>query len=244
MSRFSQQFPGFGTAILFSMIAFAQTCSGQVNFTNSGEVSAGSSISGTLTDAAGDSVGYDVSTEGALFFGWNGHAGSDLGGVQANYAQSTEVVDWLFTFTFDSPIEQLTLSQAPFLSDGANAGGNLFFFSDAASVEVDLGTQGLGPDGLSNLDSASTLNSGDVITTLLPTFNNEDDWSVSLSNLQSLTVLYQPLGDTGADIGSEWFTISEATVGPPVAAAIPEPSALLGLTSLLAATALRRRRTQ
>jgi len=227
---------------LFSILIFAsQNLQAQLSFTNSGQVTSDSPINGFLTDAAGDSVGYEISTVGSLAFGWNGDAGSDLGGVQANFAQSTEILDWSFTVSFDDPIEQLVLSQAPFRSVGGNAGGTLAILSDAGSLSIDLGTSGLGTDGVSNLAGAFPVNGGDVIATLNRTFNGEDDWSVALNNIQNLTVLYQPIGATSADIGSEWFTISDATVGPPVTA-VPEPSTLLGLGGILTALSLRRRR--
>jgi len=213
----------------------------QVNFTNSGQVTSDSPISGFLTDAAGDSVGYEISTVGALFFGWNGDADSEAGGVQADIGQNTTIDDWVFTFNFDNPIDQLTLSQTPFVTSGENAGGGLTIFSDAGSVSVDLGTPGLGADGVSNLASAVPVNGGDVIASLSPTSNDEADWSVQLNDLTTLTVFYQPIGATSADIGSEWFTISDAIVGPP-ATAIPEPSTLLSLGGILTALSLRRRR--
>ena len=131
---------------------------------SSGTVSAGAPIIGTLTDGAGNSVGYELSTVGPLFFGWNGQAGSEVSGVQTNFAQSSTINDWIFTLSFDRPIDQLSLGQTNLFSTGANAGGMLLFFSDAASNSVNLGTPGLGPDGLSNLGSSSALNSGDVIT--------------------------------------------------------------------------------
>lgn len=231
----------FSLALFATTIFATQNLQAQTGYTNSGQVSAGAPISGTLTDAAGDSVGYEISTVGALFFGWNGNAGSEAAGVQTNFGQNTTIEDWVFTLTFDTPIDQLTLSQTPLITSGANAGGTLAVLSDASSVSANLGTPGLGADGLSNLAGAFPVNGGDVIATLLPTFNDEDDWSVQLNNLQTLTVLYQPIGATPADIGSEWFTFSDAVVGPPVNV-IPEPSTVLGLSGLLVTLTLRRRR--
>jgi hypothetical protein len=225
-------------AILLSFVAASQPALAQISFTNSGQVGSSSPISGVLTDAEGDSIGYTISTTGPLFFGWNGDAASELGGVQENFGQIDGTFDWIFTMAFDSPIESLTLSQTPFYSTGTNAGGSLMVMSDAANASANAGTQGLGSDSLSNLNGV-VVAGGDVSATLATTRNDEDDWFVNLENVQTVTVRYQPTATAPAVVGSEWLTFSDANV-----VAIPEPSTLVGLGCLLATVTLRRRRTK
>ena len=235
----------FALAMLFCLIIIAQPARAQISFTGTGPVSEGSPVSGVLTDAEGDSVGYSISTIGPLFFGWNTSAASELGGIQGNFGSTSGSFDWIFTMAFDRPVESLTLSQTPLRTAGGNAGGFLAILTDSNLATVDAGTQGLGPDGLSNLGNVFTAG-GDLIATLAPTANDEDDWSVDLNNVQNVTVRYQPTSASPAVVEGEWLTFSDANIAAvqiqPVA--IPEPSVLLGLGCLLATTSLRRRRVR
>ena len=143
---------------------------------------------------------------------------------------------------FDSPIASLSLSQTPVRTAGNNSGGLLGIDSDAASATVFAGTQGLGTDGLSNLNNV-LINQGNVEATLARTDNNEDDWLVTLNNVQTVTIQYDPTTDATSGIGAEWLTFSNATISAATIAAIPEPSTFFGLTALFTATAMRRRRS-
>ena len=86
------------------------------------------------------------------------------------------------------------------------------------------------------------INQGNVDATLARTDNNEDDWLVTLNNVQTVTIQYDPTTNETPDItsgiGAEWLTFSNATIS-----AIPEPSTFFGLTALFTATAMRRRRS-
>ena len=234
----SSQLRILAPAFLFCFIASVQTVQAQISFSNIGEVSNGSPISGILTDAQGDSIGYSISTAGPLFFGWNEEGSSDPGGVQHQFGQVDGTFDWVFTMAFDNPIDSLTLGQTPIHSTGANAGGSLMIMSDAANASANAGTQGLGSDGFSNLNSI-VVAGGDVSANLATTANDEDDWSVNLENVQNVTVRYQPTATSPAVVGSEWLTFTNADI-----VAVPEPSTLLGLGCLLTTVALRRRRVR
>ena len=236
---------------LLASDVLTQDARAQFGFSNAGQVSAGSPITGFLTDAAGDSIGYEISTLGPLVFGWNGSTSSEPGVVQHNFntvdAQGDVVpvngpIEWLFELEFDSPIASLSLSQTPVRTDGNNSGGLLDIDSDAASANVFAGTQGLGTDGLSNLNSV-LITGGDVDATLARTDNDEDDWLVTLNNVQTVTIQYDPTTDATSGIGAEWLTFSNATISAATIAAIPEPSTFFGLTALFTATAMRRRRS-
>ena len=226
---------------LLASDVLTQDARAQFGFSNAGQVSAGSPITGLLTDAAGDSIGYEISTLGPLVFGWNGSTSSELGGVQHNFNTVNGPIEWLFQLEFDSPIASLSLSQTPVRTAGNNSGGLLDIDSDAASANVFAGTQGLGTDGLSNLNSV-LITGGDVDATLARTDNDEDDWLVTLNNVQTVTIQYDPTTNETPDItsgiGAEWLTFSNATI-----AAIPEPSTFFGLTALFTATVMRRRRS-
>lgn len=228
----------FAPALLFCVAVTVQTAQAQISFTNSGTVSNGAPISGVLTDAEGDSIGYTISTTGPLFFGWNGESASELGGVQDNFGQVDGTFDWVFQMAFDSPLESLTLAQTPIQTAGANSGGSLMIMSDAGNASVNAGMQGLGSDGVSNLNGV-VVAGGDVSATLATTDNDEDDWFVNLENVQTVTVRYQPTATSPAVVGSEWLTFTNADV-----VAIPEPSTLVGLGCLLATVSLRRRRVR
>ena len=145
-----------------------QYAQAQFGFSNAGQVSVGSPITGFLTDAAGDSIGYEISTPGPLAFGWNGSTSSEPGVVQHNFNAVNGPIEWLFELEFDSPIASLSLSQTPVQTAGNNSGGFLNIDSDAASATVFAGTQGLGTDGLSNLNNV-LINQGNVEATLART---------------------------------------------------------------------------
>ena len=216
-------------------VSLTQDAQAQISFTNSGQVSfeEGSTqppISGFLTDAANNSIGYTISNLGPLVFGWNGPLSSEQGGVQHNFDTGAMVDDTLFfQLEFAEPIASLTLSQTLDRTAGGNDGGSLAIGSDAASVDVFAGTQSVG-----NLNSV-LISGGGATATLAPTSNADDDWFINLSNVQSVTVEYDPTPTSG--VGGEWLTFSNATI-----LAIPEPSTFFGLTALFAASALRRRR--
>ena len=70
---------------LLASDVLTQDARAQFGFSNAGQVSAGSPITGFLTDAAGDSIGYEISTLGPLVFGWNGSTSSEPGVVQHNF---------------------------------------------------------------------------------------------------------------------------------------------------------------
>ena len=241
MTIYSLRAVAVAVATLFASGVLTQDAQAQFGFTNDGEVSDGSPISGFLTDAAGDSIGYEISALGPLVFGWNGSTSSEPGVVQHNFNAVNGPIEWLFELEFDSPIASLSLSQTPARTTGNNSGGLLDIDSDAASASVFAGTQGLGTDGLSNLNNV-LINQGNVDATLARTDNNEDDWLVTLNNVQTVTIQYDPTTNATpnitAGIGAEWLTFSNATI-----AAIPEPSTFFGLTALFTATVMRRRRS-
>ena len=255
MTIYSLRAVAVAVATLFASGVLTQDAQAQFGFTNDGEVSDGSPISGFLTDAAGDSIGYEISALGPLVFGWNGSTSSEPGGVQHNFNTVDDQgdvvpvngpIEWLFRLEFDSPIASLSLSQTPVRTAGNNSGGLLGIDSDAASATVFAGTQGLGTDGLSNLNSVA-IDGGNVGATLARTDNNEDDWLVTLNNVQTVTIQYDPTTNATPDItsgiGAEWLTFSNATISAATIAAIPEPSTFFGLTALFTATAMRRRRS-
>ena len=246
MTIYSLRAVAVAVATLFASGVLTQDAQAQFGFTNDGEVSAGSPITGFLTDAAGDSIGYEISALGPLVFGWNGSTSSEPGGVQHNFNTVNGPIEWSFQLEFDSPIASLSLSQTPVRTAGNNSGGLLGIDSDAASATVFAGTQGLGTDGLSNLNSVAIVG-GNVGATLARTDNNEDDWLVTLNNVQTVTIQYDPTTNATPDItsgiGAEWLTFSNATISAATIAAIPEPSTFFGLTALFTATAMRRRRS-
>ena len=241
MTIYSLRIVAVAVVTLLASDVLTQDARAQFGFSNTGQVSAGSPITGFLTDAAGDSIGYEISTLGPLVFGWNGSTSSEPGVVQHNFNAVNGPIEWLFELEFDSPIASLSLSQTPVRTTGNNSGGLLDIDSDAASASVFAGTQGLGTDGLSNLNNV-LINQGNVDATLARTDNNEDDWLVTLNNVQTVTIQYDPTTNETPDItsgiGAEWLTFSNATIS-----AIPEPSTFFGLTALFTATAMRRRRS-
>ena len=243
MTIYSLRAVAVAVATLFASGVLTQDAQAQFGFSNAGQVSDGSPITGFLTDAAGDSIGYEISTLGPLVFGWNGNnTSSEPGGVQHNFNAVNGPIEWLFELEFDSPIASLSLSQTPVRTTGNNSGGLLDIDSDAAFATVFAGTQGLGTDGFSNLNSV-LITGGDVDATLARTDNDEDDWLVTLNNVQTVTIQYDPTTDATSGIGAEWLTFSNATISAATIAAIPEPSTFFGLTALFTATAMRRRRS-
>ncbi len=187
----------FASAFLFCIAVTVQSTQGQISFTNSGAVSDGSSISGVPMDAEGNSIGHTIST---LFFGWNRQDASDLGGVQDSFGSVDGTFDWVFELAFDNPFSSLVLAQTSIHSSGAYAGGSLMIMSDATNATVDAGSQGLGSDGLSNLNGV-LIAGRDISATLATMDNDEDNY---LKNVRTVTVRYQPTVTLPAVVGSEW----------------------------------------
>ncbi len=228
----------FFTTAFCSLVFLAEQAKGQTTFTGTGQVGPGSPISGTVTDADGDSIGYTISTVGPLFFNWNGGSNSELGGVVENFGSTDGTFSWTYELSFDQPLDSITLVQTPVLTAGANSGGSLQLTSDASSASVVEGTQGLGNDSLSNLNG-SVVTGGNVSTTLVNTFNTEDDWSITLQDVQTVTVDYDPTATAPTVVGNEWLTFVNAQIS---AVAVPEPSAGILLGLCLAHLGIARRR--